>query len=81
MAAVLQLHPRRTIVSAVRACFRVAIGVLAPAMAEACPACAADNRDGAVLTLVGLFLLVPFALAALVFVGLRRLPPAAGDQA
>ena len=79
MAAALQ-HRSRARELVQRGLVALAIVALAPSVSDACPACAADNRDGAVLAIVGVFLLVPFALATLVWLGLRRLPLAPGDR-
>jgi hypothetical protein len=50
----------------------VALLVLAPSLAAACPACLGNQRNTDVLRLIGLLMLVPFGVFALVLRAVRR---------
>jgi hypothetical protein len=50
----------------------LALVLLAPGLAEACPNCIGNSRFEVVLRMVGVFMLLPFVLFALVVRAIRR---------
>ena len=50
----------------------VALMVLMPSLAAACPACLGNPRGKNVLPLLGLFMLIPFGVFAVVVRAVRR---------
>lgn len=58
-----------------------ALAALAPGVAMACPACIGNQRSRPILNLVGIFLLVPFALCVAVVFAIRRARLEASDPA
>jgi hypothetical protein len=50
----------------------VALLVGAPSLAAACPACLGNPRTNSVLPLLGLFMLLPFGVVAVVVRAVRR---------